>query len=303
MGTGENGRELGMAASQNWGRKLGTEGEKNWGLNWGKLFSPTTAWDFGVACDGIRPGSSNASNGRFRTAKRSMSLNSVGGELRVSFHFPNPLRLSSRFFFALLPVDDAAAVEEDDAVAADARSLASARADAAASGGGVAAGSLLLVQLPQASSARSADIDKTNSSIENSLLIFVCFFLSVKPAAGETGDAELGILAPKTGETPNWGRPAPKTGETNWGRKVAKTGEIPSSHLYYSTHDGVIFTRLRRRYAVQEELEDLYQRKLTWFFFLFLATSVPRGTVFVVSAAFKWACSTLRDTHDRVPLD
>jgi hypothetical protein len=143
--------------------------------------------------------------------------------------------LSSRFFFALLPVDDAAAVEEDDAVAADARSLASARADAAASGGGVAAGSLLLVQLPQASSARSADIDKTNSSIENSLLIFVCFFLSVKPAAGETGDAELGILAPKTGETPNWGRPAPKTGETNWGRKVAKTGEIPSSHLYYSS--------------------------------------------------------------------
>jgi hypothetical protein len=38
MQTGENGRELGMAAGQNWGRKLGTEGEKNWGLNWGNCF-------------------------------------------------------------------------------------------------------------------------------------------------------------------------------------------------------------------------------------------------------------------------
>jgi hypothetical protein len=51
---------------------------------------------------------------------------------------------------------------------ANARSLASARADAAASGG-FAAGSLLLVQ------ASSADIDTTNLSIENNLLICVCF--------------------------------------------------------------------------------------------------------------------------------
>jgi len=180
MQTGENGRELGMAAGQNWGRKLGTEGEKNWGLNWGKLFFSTIAWDFGVACDGIRPRLIKDVKWRGLARQRKHVFELCDGELHVSFHFPNPLRLSSCFFFALLLVDDAAAVDEDDAVAADARSLASARADAAASGGGVAAGSLLLVQLPQASSARSADIDTTNSSIENSLLICVCFFLSAK---------------------------------------------------------------------------------------------------------------------------
>jgi hypothetical protein len=63
----------------------------------------------------------------------------------------------------------------------------------------------------------------------------VCAFFECKsPPQAKLGTLNWGFWPQKTGETSNWGRPAPKTGETNWGRKVAKTGEIPSSHLYYS---------------------------------------------------------------------
>jgi hypothetical protein len=64
----------------------------------------------------------------------------------------------------------------------------------------------------------------------------VCAFFECKsPPQAKLGTLNWGFWPQKTGETSNWGRPAPKTGETNWGRKVAKTGEIPSSHLYYSS--------------------------------------------------------------------
>jgi hypothetical protein len=165
--TGENGRELGMAAGQNWGRKLGTEGEKNWGLNWGKLFFQRLRGISALLAMAFDQGSSKTSDGGVSRAKGSMSLNSVMVNSKFLFIFR--IRCACRrASFSRCCSSTTRCSRRGRRLVANARSLASARADAAASGG-FAAGSLLLVQ------ASSADIDTTNLSIENNLLICVCF--------------------------------------------------------------------------------------------------------------------------------